>query len=353
MVNISDNQKKRELWLDALKGIAIVCVVLGHVLKGNIQVDLYPRFLPEQRYAMDLVYSFHMPLFFALSGYAYFKYINNDSNKQDPKIKKNVINLLLLYVIYNVSLCIFKMIFSAFVNNSFSFEEVIENIFLPTTPLWYIYILIFYYLLFWKMPKIREGSFAVWVIFFIAGIFGKHLLVAVDAPTCFVRFIYYLQFFWIGNCIYEAKNVLQNIDRRIIWITIVVAILFVFIYWSQLLHGHDYAFFKQMCSYGMITLLLFFSLFYESRYTVFSHLLHFLALFGEKSLYIFLLHTYFVTANRYLFIKMHIDVCWLEILSGLFIGLITPLLLYRLLGYWPRLRHALFEPGKVILRERK
>lgn len=40
-------------WLDVLKGIGIVSVVLGHVL--------------EWRY----VYSFHMPLFFLISGYTF------------------------------------------------------------------------------------------------------------------------------------------------------------------------------------------------------------------------------------------------------------------------------------------
>ena len=45
--------------IDLLKGVALVLVIAGHVLRGELHNTL-------SRY---LIYSFHMPLFFALSGY--------------------------------------------------------------------------------------------------------------------------------------------------------------------------------------------------------------------------------------------------------------------------------------------
>lgn len=47
---------KRMLWLDIAKGFAISCVVLGHCLSDTTALH-------------DWVYSFHMPLFFALAGF--------------------------------------------------------------------------------------------------------------------------------------------------------------------------------------------------------------------------------------------------------------------------------------------
>jgi fucose 4-O-acetylase-like acetyltransferase len=41
-------------WIDFCKGIGIFLVVLGHILRDVI--------------AVDYIYSFHMPLFFFLSG---------------------------------------------------------------------------------------------------------------------------------------------------------------------------------------------------------------------------------------------------------------------------------------------
>lgn len=48
---------QRLKWVDALKGFGILCVVFGH-LYPNIAIERY-------------IYSFHMPLFFALSGFLY------------------------------------------------------------------------------------------------------------------------------------------------------------------------------------------------------------------------------------------------------------------------------------------
>ena len=44
-------------WLDAVKGVGIICVILGHMT------------IPET--LRQFVFSFHMPLFFFVSGYLY------------------------------------------------------------------------------------------------------------------------------------------------------------------------------------------------------------------------------------------------------------------------------------------
>ena len=36
------NGEKRLIWLDALKGLAILSVVLGHVLLGYTEINLFP-----------------------------------------------------------------------------------------------------------------------------------------------------------------------------------------------------------------------------------------------------------------------------------------------------------------------
>lgn len=50
------SEKKHMLWLDIAKGFAIGCVVLGHCLSDTTALH-------------DWIYSFHMPLFFALAGF--------------------------------------------------------------------------------------------------------------------------------------------------------------------------------------------------------------------------------------------------------------------------------------------
>ncbi|MDD6236911.1 MAG: acyltransferase family protein [Clostridiales bacterium] len=73
--------KKRIDWLDISKAIAILFMVIGHT----------PRLLPGVR---TLIFSFHMPLFFLLSGYTFR--IPSDSMSF---LKKSVKRLLLPYTV--------------------------------------------------------------------------------------------------------------------------------------------------------------------------------------------------------------------------------------------------------------
>lgn len=52
------NRQTRIEWIDIVKGIGILCVILGHLSAPN-------------QITRILVYSFHMPLFFFISGYLY------------------------------------------------------------------------------------------------------------------------------------------------------------------------------------------------------------------------------------------------------------------------------------------
>ena len=53
--------EKRLQYVDIMRGIAITLVTTGHLLQFNG--------LPTNNPIFEFIYSFHMPLFFAISGY--------------------------------------------------------------------------------------------------------------------------------------------------------------------------------------------------------------------------------------------------------------------------------------------
>jgi fucose 4-O-acetylase-like acetyltransferase len=59
--------RERIGWLDIAKGIGIILVVIGHALGGLIDSALSNQ-VPGFREAFFVIYTFHMPLFFMLSG---------------------------------------------------------------------------------------------------------------------------------------------------------------------------------------------------------------------------------------------------------------------------------------------
>ena len=75
-----ENSIGRIQWIDIAKGIGIILVIIGHVsINANIN---------------DFIYSFHMPLFFIISGFLY-----------KPKknfVKNKVRSILIPYFVFSI-----------------------------------------------------------------------------------------------------------------------------------------------------------------------------------------------------------------------------------------------------------
>ena len=61
--------KKRIEWIDICRGLAIILVIIGH---SNLETGMAFNL-------KSIIYSFHMPLFFVLSGYLFY----NIKDKKD------------------------------------------------------------------------------------------------------------------------------------------------------------------------------------------------------------------------------------------------------------------------------
>ncbi|MCF2657191.1 acyltransferase family protein [Lacrimispora saccharolytica] len=75
-------------WIDTAKGIGIVLVVIGHT-----------RFFPKA--IIDMIFTFHMPLFFFLSGYVF----REKSNFYVAQIKQLLLKYVILSFAFSTSYC--------------------------------------------------------------------------------------------------------------------------------------------------------------------------------------------------------------------------------------------------------
>ena len=55
--------KKRLIWADSLKMYLMLLVILGHAIQSALEADI------DGSHLWDLIYSFHMPAFMAVSGW--------------------------------------------------------------------------------------------------------------------------------------------------------------------------------------------------------------------------------------------------------------------------------------------
>ena len=61
--------KKRNEFLDIIKGITIFLVILGHCIENGVGIKFIEKKIFLNDFVYKFIYSFHMPLFALISGY--------------------------------------------------------------------------------------------------------------------------------------------------------------------------------------------------------------------------------------------------------------------------------------------
>lgn len=213
--------EKRIEWVDIAKGIGIICVVIGHT---EISDTLFGR----------IIYLFHMPLFFYISGYLYKKQENMKAH-----LKNKSIQLLIPYFVF---LFIFTPVngLSDLLNNtSLSISDIIsfvlkilsggKNIGGATTVFWFItcfYLTqILYNLLHNKFSEKSINYIAV--VMLILGYLSPMLIADINIPWNANVVLVALPVYHIGYLSRKFDLTINNYILSIVIICIVVLAAFI------------------------------------------------------------------------------------------------------------------------------
>lgn len=163
---------QREIWVDNVKVIACILVVLGHFFQSMTQSNVIPS-NDLYQWFNQTIYYFHVPLFFICSGYLYQRY-SKVMNLQSWS--KNVLKKLLVlgvpYFTFSFATWILKTLFSSSVNNEIG--GIVDVLFIhPTSPYWYLYALFFLFLITptFKSKKMALSGLVIALILKVCGIF--------------------------------------------------------------------------------------------------------------------------------------------------------------------------------------
>ena len=138
--------RTREKWVDDVKVIACILVVLGHFFQSMTKANI----LPENdlyEWFETTIYYFHVPLFFICSGYLYQKYSRvNSVDGWFRNVVKKALALGVPYATFTTATWVLKKAFSNSVNNQIGgLGDTL--LFHPASPYWYLYALFFIFLL--------------------------------------------------------------------------------------------------------------------------------------------------------------------------------------------------------------
>lgn len=137
--------RKREKWVDDVKVIACVLVVLGHFFQSMTKAGIVSENHLHEWFNTTIYY-FHVPLFFISSGYLYQKYSKvNDAKSWFRNVCKKALALGVPYVTFTTATWVLKTVFSSNVNVQIGGlgDTLLIH---PTAPYWYLYALFFIFL---------------------------------------------------------------------------------------------------------------------------------------------------------------------------------------------------------------
>lgn len=137
MSAVKESNKNRYTEVDIAKGVGIFFVVLGHSIKQTSVSAQWIRLLTY------LIYSFHMPLFFCLSGFVSAKILRMNRRERGAYIISRAKRLLIPYFVIGLLYIPVKLKLSDMAVKPFEVSDIWKLLIgqNPNVSLWFLYIL--------------------------------------------------------------------------------------------------------------------------------------------------------------------------------------------------------------------
>lgn len=131
--------KYRDSTLDIAKGIAIVMIVAGHVIRGLGSAGIMNQAAPSFQIVDQLLYTVHLSVFAFVAGFFVKDAVNRDGAARYALDRNQL--WLYLYVVWSLIQGIVKLITASLVNTPTSVAGILK-IWIPEGQLWYLPFLI-------------------------------------------------------------------------------------------------------------------------------------------------------------------------------------------------------------------
>lgn len=314
-------------WLDSLKGFTMLLVIIGHCLAGYISAGMFKDSFSIIKYIHWFIYSFHMPLFFVLSGYAF------SISMTYKKWKVRVLDIFFLYWIWSIIQFLVKFCLSSNVNMPVSLSDLFSLIYKPIPPYWYFYDLVFFVIIGAFVRKRNLKGSYVCLLSFIISLFSWYFIPNLGELS---RCLYHFYFFYLGIYIYES-SLLSNFRKYSIFFISGTGFSIIYLYNSK------YGFFEDYIWTTIFSIFLI--LMFSTMKCIGDNKL--LKEIGYYSLPIYVIHCFITAGIRIIFLKLGVENIMLYIIPSIILSVIIPIWVYKLCDQ-RRSTLIFFKPTKVI-----
>ena len=197
----------REAWVDYAKGIGIILVVFGHVNRGLYSAGIQ---LSGSSYLLtdSIIYSFHMPLFFFLSGLFFTQSL--DKKGKTRFVISKIDTIVYPYVVWSLLQGMVEVLLSRYTNNPSSLGDVLSLFTHPRAQFWFLYALFMVFVLATLLYSKEKYRYLLPVLIVISA--GLYLYQ--DSLTKAFHFDYitrFLIFFLLGAFAIRYASLIANL----------------------------------------------------------------------------------------------------------------------------------------------
>jgi fucose 4-O-acetylase-like acetyltransferase len=310
-------------WVDYAKAIGIILVVYGHVARGLFSAGIIVD-SPIYHYVDSVIYTFHMPLFFFLSGLFVISSFRTKGLAESLCSKLDVI--IYPYIIWSLIQGCIEVFLSTYTNGSVTIDQVLSLFTSPRAQFWFLYALFLVFVISLIAIYILKSA-SLSVLFMLS-------LVAYLSPIDHDSFVGFrlisnnLIFFWLGAIFQNFRMVRFNNDA------LLFVVIIIFVGCQILFHGVGHTYIDRglpLLILSTISLLLVVSLSdFLTRYD-----LSFISYIGASSMAIYLMHILAGSGVRVILSKfLGVDSLYVHIIMGTFLGVLIPLLALKVLRYF-------------------
>lgn len=330
---------KRERWLDGLKGFAILLVILGHVLSGYLDADTFPEAYYSFYELRTWIYSFHMPLFFIISGYTFTLAYYRDGKLRKEGFFRQMVNLLWLYVLFSLLQWGIKQLVPELVNEVYT-EETLKNMFRePLGNFWYIYVLFIFYGI-GALVRLPRWP-GIWAL-----LFGGISIACAQSHMDWTalteyRILYHFSFFFLGTVLCRNRALLKSEKLLGLFSMFLSVCTLLYVYfWCRSWYGNWKYLIALSTAYVM--------LYQFYRFPKLSGLGLF-QLCGRHSLELYLLHTFFTAGLRAILPQMGLTAPWVCVWLNFLVSTgLSLLIAWCASKTW--VMDAVFRPARFVQR---
>lgn len=313
----------RSEWVDSAKGIGISLVVYGHVSRGVINSGIMENSMLFQ-YVDSVIYTFHMPLFFFLSGLFLLSSFNTKGFVKTSSSKLD--SILYPYVLWSLLQGGVEVILSNYTNGNVTIGEVLGLFTSPRAQFWFLYALFLVFIvslfaLYLFGQKVLPLLFLLSALFYMLGSKVELVVPLKYLSGCLV--------FFLMGAVFQKVNLIRFNSNFIAALLLVISAIAQYLFHEFGLTYNEKGGFLLFVS--TISLIAVISL-SERLSTLGFSILGYL---GSASMAIYLMHILAGSGIRVLLNKLlGIDSTAFHLIAGTAFGIILPLLALEFIKHY-------------------